>query len=167
MVVKDFHRCESVGRVREYLVCAGALAHGGEDLDESESELLALHAGVDDDVLDVAYGACAAEELAFEEDGGVPHQAVRLVLDDDDGQVARPGGIHCAQVIKSGGPCVLADVWSGGERAEELQVAASVVGRRERTQREPARQRCSERGRQQTGIVQILVHGSRHPCPRL
>ena len=77
----------AIAAVENRLVAATVLADSSEGLDDAQAKLLALLALVDGDVLDVAYGAEPAEELAFDEDGADGDDAVGRAVDDDDGVV--------------------------------------------------------------------------------
>ena len=54
--------------VQDRLVAPAVLADGGQRLDDAQTELLALLALVDGDILDMAHAPEATEELALEKD---------------------------------------------------------------------------------------------------
>ena len=110
--------------VQNGLVAPRVLANVREGLDDAQTELLALLALVDGDVLDVSNAAEPAEELAFDEDGADGDDAVAHVVDDDDRVVRRGRGAHGVELVHPG---VFAKVLDDGEDGEDVKVTAFVV----------------------------------------
>ena len=80
--------------VENRLVAPTVLADARQRLDDAQAELLALLVCVDGDVLDVADAAEPAEELALHKERADTDDTVRLLVDDDDGEVRPRHGAH-------------------------------------------------------------------------
>lgn len=117
--------------VENGLVRALALRDGRQSLDDTKPELLALLALVDGDVLDVSDRAEAAGELTLHEDGADAYDAVRRAVDDDDRVVRERRVLQGGELVQVG---LFTEVADNGEHAEDVKVAAVVVGRSKRTQ---------------------------------
>ena len=148
----------AIAAVENCLVAAAVLADAREGLDDAQTELLALLALVDGDVLDVADAAEPAQELALDEDGADRDDAVRRLVDDHDPVVRARGR---AQRVELRDPRLLARVRHDREHREHGEVPAPVVGRREgpdlRGRSARAVQNVSRRTYVEVG-VQLLAH---------
>lgn len=100
-----------------------------EGLDDTLTELFALLALVDGNVLNVTDAAETAEELAFDEDAADTDDAVAGVVNDDEGVVCPRCCTHGVELVHPGG---LTGVTDDGEHGEDIEVTAFVVCGRER-----------------------------------
>lgn len=76
-----------IAAVEDSLVTSEAFADTRESLNDSQAELLSLLAVIHGDILNVSHRAQPTQELALNEDGANADNAVRSLVDDNDGEV--------------------------------------------------------------------------------
>lgn len=109
---------------RKYLIAANLLRNKIQGLNNPQTQLLALLILLHRNILDVAHHTEGVNKLALHEQATRPNDVVLAIAHDQHIVLVIAGGDPVIALV----PLVLGDLADGRQHAQDIQIAALVVG---------------------------------------